>query len=216
MKIQCPRCRQVVPADQVNVAKDLAFCPDCNDGFSVSSILELGSVDRELLWDPPGGAWFVEDVERVMVGATTRSWAALLLVPFMCVWSGVSLAGIYGSQVVSGSFNLPLSVFGIPFILGSILFWAFTLMTICGKVEVSIGTTSHVFVGVGGIGWKRQFDWSAVRDIRENATLFHYPGSHNAAIVLEGRTRLSFGTGLNESRRYFVLQALKMLKAQRR
>jgi len=43
-----------------------------------------------------------------------------------------------------------------------------------------------------------------------------YPGGHQVAIMMEGKERLKFGTGLNENRRYFVLNALKHLKAEAR
>ena len=63
---------------------------------------------------------------------------AFFLVPFMCVWSGGSLGGIYGSQFFQSKFDLSMSLFGIPFVLGTLLFGSFALMTVCGKVVVSI------------------------------------------------------------------------------
>ena len=88
-------------------------------------------------------------------------------------------------------------------------------MAVCGKVEISISREgSYVFTGIGKIGCVRRFDWKAIQTIRENTTNATYPGGHNAAIVLEGNNRLKFGSGLNEERRYFVLNALKYLKAR--
>jgi len=216
MKIQCPKCKQAVPPDQVNMATDLAFCPQCNDGFKVSETLDQESANPDILRNPPKGAWFKKEMDSVVVGATTRSPIAFFLVPFMCVWSGGSLGGIYGSQIAKGEFDLGSSLFGIPFLLGSILFWSLALMAVCGKVEVSIGKLSSVFVGVGKLGWKRRFEWSAVQTIREDGTNISYPGGHQGAIVMEGDTRLKFGTGLNEKRRYFVLNALKYMKSESR
>lgn len=216
MKIQCPKCKQAVPADQVNMGTDLAFCPHCNDGFKVSEAIDQDTVNPDILRDPPKGAWFKKEMDRVVVGATTRSPAAFFLVPFMCVWSGFSLGGIYGSQIAKGEFDLGSSLFGIPFLLGSILFWSFALMAVCGKVEVSIGKLSSVFVGVGRLGWTRRFEWPDVHAIREDGTNVSYPGGHQAAIVMEGKTRIKFGAGLNGKRRYFVLNALKYLKSESR
>jgi hypothetical protein len=42
------------------------------------------------------------------------------------------------------------------------------------------------------------------------------PGGGQGAILLEGRERIRFGTGLNEKRRCFVLNALKYLRAASR
>jgi hypothetical protein len=215
MRIHCPKCKQEVPAAQINVAADLALCPQCNEGFRVSECLDLDTVTADVLENPPKGAWLKRELDRVVVGATTRSPIAFFLVPFMCVWSGFSLVGIYGSQIASGKFNLTSSLFGIPFVLGSILFWAFALMAVCGKVEVTIGRTSAVFVGIGTLGWTRRFDWAAVRGIREEGSGVEYPGGQQKAIVmeLEKGARLKFGSGLNETRRRFLAGALKHLRS---
>jgi hypothetical protein len=208
MKIQCPKCRRTIPADQVSVATDLAICPACSEGFKVSESLDSDSMSAETLRKPPNGAWFRKDMDRILVGASTRSSSAFLIVPFMCVWSGFSLFGIYGRQIISGEFNLTSSLFGIPFILGSVFFWAHALMTVCGKVEVSIGRTSSVFVGIGYLGSTHSFDWSAIQTIREEQ-----PDGDQGAIVLQGKEPLKFGTLLNQKRRHFVVTALKCLRA---
>lgn len=216
MKIQCPDCKSSVPSDQVNMGTDLAFCEPCDNAFRISETIDLDSVSKDSLMEPPKGAWFIDEVDRVVVGASTRSAVAFFLVPFMCVWSGGSLGGIYGSQIVKGEFDLTMSLFGIPFVLGSLIFWALALMAIWGKVEVTIGNDSTIFTGIGSIGWTRRFDWSSVRTIREDTTRVQYPGSQQAAIVMEGKGRIKFGSALNEPRRYFVLNALKHLKAENR
>ena len=56
----------------------------------------------------------------------------------MLVWSGASLGGIYGTQIIDREFDLIQSLFGIPFILGSLLFWTLALMAIWGKVEITL------------------------------------------------------------------------------
>ena len=212
MRIQCPKCKRIVPPNQVNVVTDIAFCPDCVDGFSISTAMDIDSVNPEILQHPPAGAWFREEMDRMVVGATTRSPVAFFLVPFMCVWSGGSIGGIYGTQIAKGEFNLMLSLFGIPFLLGSILFWSLALMSIFGKVEVTIGSLSSVFVGVGKIGWTRKFEWREVQTIREDGSTVSYPGGHQGIIVMEGKSRLKFGSGLNDKRRFYVFSVLKLMK----
>lgn len=214
MKIQCPNCRNAVPPGQVNMANDLAFCPQCGDGFKISETIDLDTVNEDILLNPPAGAWYRKEFDSIVVGASTRSPVAFFLVPFMCVWSGGSLGGIYGSQIANGEFNLTASLFGIPFLLGTILFGSIALMAVCGKVEVHIGRNSAVFTGIGRFGWTRRFDWSAVQSIREEDSQVRYPGGQPNAIVLEGRERLKFGTMLNENRQYFVLNVLKFLQSE--
>ncbi len=217
MQIKCPRCMQVVPAEQVNISTDLALCPRCNEGFKISENIGEVALDASIVERPPSGAWFREEFDRVVVGASTRSPIAFFLVPFMCVWSGFSLGGIYGSQIASGKFDLLASLFGIPFILGSILFWTFALMAVFGKVEVCIrDTESSVFVGIGSLGWRRRFDWTAVKSIRESNPRLHHDQRNGSEIVLEGETPIMLGAGLNEKRRYFMLNALRYVKARGR
>ncbi|MBI2477147.1 MAG: hypothetical protein HYV60_00350, partial [Planctomycetia bacterium] len=107
----------------MNVATDVAVCPNCGEVFPLSSIVATQDVPTEFeINDPPAGAWFYDDFRGWRIGASTRSRAAFFLVPFMCVWSGFSLGGIYGTQIAKGEFNLGMSLFGIPFVLGTLLF----------------------------------------------------------------------------------------------
>jgi hypothetical protein len=202
--------------EQVNVGTDLAFCAKCNNSFKISEVIDLEVVNANVLREPPAGAWFRKEIDRDVIGASTRSPTALFIVPFMIVWSGGSVGSIYGSQLANGELDPSLSLFGIPFLIGSIILVSTALMTVFGKVEVSVGNTSSVFTGIGRVGWSRPFDWSAIKTIREDGANAQYPGSHDGAIVLEGGSRLKFGSGLNEQRRYFVLNALKHLKAKTR
>lgn len=62
---------------------------------------------------------------------------ALFVVPFTCVWSGISLGGIYGRQVSSGQFDPTSSLFGLPFLIGSVFLIGYCAMTTMGNVELS-------------------------------------------------------------------------------
>lgn len=67
---------------------------------------------------------------------------------------GGALGGIYGSQIMAGEFNLMLSLFGIPFVLGTLFLGSIALMTVCGKVVVSTSyDQGKIFTGVGPFGW---------------------------------------------------------------
>ncbi len=153
--VLCPQCGQPIPADDVNVLKDIAFCRACNHAMPISAVVH-GTAQRDAVFDaapPPVGTWLRDDGVETTIGATTRSPAAFFIVPFMLVWSGGSIGGIYGSQLASGQFNLFMSLVGIPFLIGSIIFWSLALMLICGKVEVRLRSgLGTIFVGVGSIG----------------------------------------------------------------
>jgi len=218
MKIQCPKCNTTLLPEQINVTTDFAFCSACNEGFKLSTCVDRDAVNSDVLGNPPNGAWFRREMDTCVLGATTRSPIAFFLVPFMCVWSGGSVGSIYGSQIAKGVFDPGLSLVGIPFLIGSIIFWSLALMAICGKVELKLSNVkrSSVLIGIGSLGWTQYFDWRSIQNIREENAAVRYPGGNQGVIFLEGKNRVVFGMGLNESRKYFLLNALKYLKAENR
>lgn len=209
----CPRCGARAQAADAHPETDWAWCARCQEAFAPSECGKakqsggpepVAEVD---LHQPPRGAWFEKTFDGFVVGATTRSGIAFFLVPFTCVWSGGSLGGIYGSQIAQGKFNLMLCLFGVPFLVGTLFLGGLTLMAVFGKVVVSVNAAGGtVFVGIGPFGRRRTFDPRSVR--RVYAERGGKEEGRNV-IVLEGRERIAFGSGLNEGRRYFMLQVLR-------
>jgi hypothetical protein len=206
MKVSCPRCEQTIPAEQINVAANVAYCPRCAEAFALSKLVESGDVDEGELTEPPAGCWFQAGVDEWHVGATTRSAMALFLIPFTCIWSGGSLGAMIGGQIVKGRFDLEMSLFAIPFILGSVLLISFTAMTVCGKVVLSVrGDDGEIFTGVGTIGWRRRFAWSQVRRITERISSGPASNWNKMTICLEGPAKwIQFASLVKDDRRAFM------------
>ena len=161
--------------------------------------------------NPPKGAWIQPNVETLILGATTRSWYALYLVPFMAVWSGFSLSGLYGTQIFSGHFNLLTSLFGIPFLLGTVYMGSLALMMVFGKVEITLDNVGgKIFTGIGIIGKTQSFEWADISSISEEITTGNR-GGQSAAVQIDGKKRLSFGSLLSDERRYYVLKSLQQV-----
>src|SRR5215467_9996648 len=103
MKVRCPSCQSLLSAEEVDVQGDVATCAKCGEVFSFSKNVVAGN--EAIAIGPvaaPPGAWYAETDTGWQMGATTRSSGAFFLVPFMCVWSGGSLGGIYGMQIAKG------------------------------------------------------------------------------------------------------------------
>jgi hypothetical protein len=209
----CPKCRLEIPLEDINVSTDIALCRKCGQSWSYADILADQSAASVDFNRPPAGAWFRQfPPNGFETGSTTRSAAAFFLVPFMCVWSGFSLGGIYGTQVVKGHFSLGQSLFGIPFILGTLLFGGLAVMTVCGKVYVRVdGNEAVAFTGVGPLGFRRRFKWSGVTAIRATEQ-YGRRGQPSRQITIEGEKRIDFGSGLKPERLDFILAALKRMQ----
>lgn len=208
--MKCPKCNATLKADRINVQTDIGQCVECNSLFKISENFDHALDNNFDLNKQPKRTWVTSDYDTTVIGASTRSPIAFFLVPFMLVWSGGSLGGIYGSQYLSGEFDLVLSLFGIPFILGTVFFWGITLLAIWGKVEVTMNNQGGtVFTGIGKLGIKKTFVWSDVATLKEKLESNRYRGSQVSQLVFEGKKRVTFGSGLNEEKRYFMLNALK-------
>lgn len=216
--MNCPKCRAEIPNTNINIQTDMAHCFHCGHIYKISESIHISAYDNFNISEPPKGAWYQHDFDTTTIGASTQSLAAFFLVPFMLVWSGISLGGIYGSQIIRGEFNLGSSLFGIPFILGSIFFWGMTLMTIFGKIELTFNQQGgKVFTGIGKLGFTKNFEWQNIDRIIEADSKLRYPGkqgSQGKMIVFEGKKRLSFGTGLKDEREYYLLQALRKIHSE--
>jgi hypothetical protein len=216
MKITCPKCQQPVDVGDINVGANVAVCRRCNEAFALGDLIATGEVDDGPLGEPPPGCWFNSGVQDWEVGASMRSYAGWFLVPFMLVWSGFSIGGIYGMQVVEGKFNPLLSLFGIPFVLGTIVLGSVAVMTVCGKTTLRVDNDrAETFVGAGSIGWRRRFLWSEITQVEERLSRFTANKNTSAAsyeIWLEGGSKLiKFGFGVKDERRMFLLRVLRRM-----
>lgn len=208
--MNCPTCSALIQNDNINIQTDLAKCHSCSAIFKVSETIGTYNSDGFDMDNSPKGTWLRRESNQIIIGATTKSPVAFFLVPFMIVWSGGSLGGIYGMQIIKGEFDLFTSLFGIPFLIGSIIFWSLALMAIWGKVELTLDNKGgKVFTGIGTLGLIKKFTWSEISTVREKQYNINYPGSQGGSILLEGKRRISFGLGVKESRRYYLLRALK-------
>lgn len=138
MEVKCSRCGQAIATENINVAKDTAFCIPCNKLTALSSLLENNTRVRASTVAPVSGTTLTNSGRNWMITASHRSWLALFLIPFTLVWSGGSLGGIYGTQILTGNFNLFSSLFGLPFLIASIGLICMCLMSLFGRTLIAV------------------------------------------------------------------------------
>jgi len=208
--MKCPKCNTEILTENINIQTDIAQCHHCHTIFKISENIDGYIDDNFDENDTPDGTWIKKDFNQTIIGATTRSAMAFFLVPFMLIWTGGSVGMIYGTQFVSGKFDLFESLFGIPFLIGAIIFWTFALMAIWGKVELTLDSQGgKIFTGIGNIGLVKKFLWSEIKTVKESQANFRYPGSHAGTLVIEGQKKITFGIGVSDERRYYLLNAIK-------
>lgn len=216
MNIACPTCGGDIALSDVNVSTDVALCRRCEKNFSYAELCASQNLALVDLRRPPKGAWFLESTRGFEVGATTRSAIALFLVPFMVLWSGGSLGGIYGTQLMKGEFDPEASLFGVPFLIGTLVLGSVALMAVAGKIVLRVeGDDGALFTGVGPIGWTRRFNWREMRSVRTTVST----GSRGATrerITLEGQQRIDFGLGITSERRHFIEACIRQALAKKR
>jgi hypothetical protein len=156
----CPGCRSAIPLEDINVAKDLALCRSCGKTWTFSAVRSAREMGDINLQEPP--RWV-----RVETGAdgTTAiryrrlSRALIFLIPFTAMWGGFSLTGIYGTQFKHGHFDVSQSLFGLPFLIGTIVMCSAIMFLLFGRWEIKLRRgEGEVFVGVGPVGWRRRFE----------------------------------------------------------
>jgi hypothetical protein len=116
---------------------------------------------------PPKGVDLVETMDGFRLTLSTRSCIAIFLVPFTLVWAGGSLGGIYGMQIAKGEFNWMMSLFGLPFLVGSCFLIALTVMSVAGRTVVELaGGKFSIRTGALGVYRTQSAPWHDVRSCR--------------------------------------------------
>jgi len=168
MEVQCNKCKRVISNENINISKDTAHCDSCGELISLSSLINNAIDSKFNIEDPVKGTNYSEKIGTWKIEASHRTLYALFIVPFTCVWAGGSLTGIYGTQLMSGNFKLVESLFGIPFLLGSIILISISLLSLFGRTIISDENgKALIFIGVGPIGWYRRFEWSSISNVIE-------------------------------------------------
>lgn len=235
----CPRCKQVIPSEDINVANDIAFCRKCDLSHSLSALATGTVVDDEvdLSW-PPEGAWFKREADGLVVGATHRALGqAFGLLFFALFWNGIVsffvllaiistfqhlgmpfpawiLAKFSKSPTVPIGMTIFLWVFLTPFIVIGLVVLSSCLSCLAGRTEIRLqGGQGSLFSGVGPLGFRKRFVASEVRAVRiDNRAWRDSNGNsrRSAQIILETDYKpIKFGSMLSQERRAFLAGALK-------
>ena len=157
---KCPNCGQELPLADVNVAQDAALCRACGYTGSFLAAATVPRLTDEELARPPKRVSLQRGFgDALTVTCRPRRGTLLFLIPFTAFWSGFSMAGIYGTQIASGTFDPKLSLFGLPFLAGTIVLVTVILYCLFGKTTVTLSKGRvQTFTGLFGVGRTREME----------------------------------------------------------
>lgn len=188
----CSRCKRPIPAEDINVAQDVAYCRACNLSYQLSSLTQGGEVEQSVdVNNPPSGAWYRVDAGETVIGATHRSLGTAFVVLLIGLfWNGIvsmfvglamastlRLLGFappnwFPAPRMNGGpmgwgLTLFLWVFLLPFMAIGLAMVAAFLSSLAGHTEVRTDNNEVVvFKGIGTVGSRRRFARSDATGIR--------------------------------------------------
>ena len=193
----CPKCGRDIPLDKINVAKDIMLCPSCGETSCFSDVVSEiderrheDDVRGRLNGAPPKHLKVecdpMDPSGRIVLTQRKFSKGAIFIVPFTCVWAGGSMSLIYGEQIYSGKFDLVVSLFGIPFLLGSVcLIFLCLFMLGIGKQTLTLERgKGRFFWGVGPIGFRRSFTYDRQTKVAQGYTSYQSNGQSHRELHL--------------------------------
>ncbi|NCA83588.1 MAG: hypothetical protein EOM72_12765 [Opitutae bacterium] len=151
----CPNCAKPLPLEDVNMAQDMALCRACGYAGTFLSASAIPRMTDEEMARPPKRVKLERGFDDALtITSRPKRTILLFLVPFTAFWSGISMGGIYIVPLATGQFEWKLGLFGLPFLIGTIVLVTVILNVLMGKTTVTL-TKGKVAVGTHLLGWRR-------------------------------------------------------------
>jgi hypothetical protein len=208
----CPHCHAQIDLADTNIATDLALCRACGRPAPFSIIVAQNELATVNLSAPPQGL----RVESNLIEGITLTYrktppVVFLLIPFTALWSGFSMWGIYGRQIAQEKFDLGTSLFGLPFLAGTIFLVSliFFMLFGCWRIRVGRGYC-RAFVGIGPLGRRREISLAPGTEVRlDMSSLKRNHVAQREIVVASGDDRIKFGAMLPDPARVFIAATLQ-------
>ncbi|NLX58108.1 MAG: hypothetical protein GXY74_03360 [Phycisphaerae bacterium] len=220
MEVTCPTCGGAIVPDDVNVAKDVAFCRTCNEAFSLSGLVDeaKGDFAGVDVHEIPAGVVVENYGSRLTVSASTRNgWAFGWLI--FAIGFGIVAPGVMiGSQIKGGTFEIALTLFAVPFAAVGALATYMTLLMTIGRVRIELDADRlEVFTGFASLGRRKSVRLASVTRVYLAASGTRVNDQPVPCIWMdiENDKPLKFGTWLRDDRKRYVGALLQQLVRDR-
>jgi hypothetical protein len=201
MEFHCPDCGLPIETADLAPAQGVAVCRFCEKPFPLADCqAAVPFADRNITPEltVPKGVTLEETMDGFRLTLSTRSCIGFFLVPFTLVWAGGSLGGLYGTQIVQGKFNWMMSLFGLPFLAGSVFLIALTVMAVAGRCVVELaGGKFSIRTGALGVYRTQSAAWAEVLSCRLTEATRRgrnsYTTTYQVEVAVEGGRTLKLG-----------------------
>ena len=201
MEFHCPECGLPIEVADLAPAQGVAVCRFCEKPHPLAACqaavpYEQRNIVPELA--VPKGVRLEETMDGFRLTLSTRSCIAVFLVPFTMFWVGGSVGGIYGTQIAKGEFSLFMSLFGLPFLVGSFFLIAITVMAVAGRCVVELtGGKFSIRTGALGVYRTQSAAWDDVLSCRLTEATSRgrssYSTTYQVEVTCEGDKTLRMG-----------------------
>lgn len=212
----CKHCRAAIGIADVNVATDIALCRACGKTMAFSEIASLPGLGTVDLQNPPKGVRIEDD----FAGSRTVIFKKIspvvwFLIPFTAFWSGFSMFGIYGKQLQRGTFNLHDSLFGLPFLIGTLVLLSLILFFLFGSWRIRFALdVCEVSVGVGPLRWTRRQAYDQTSNVSLQLSNVRVNNVLQQVICLEtGGQVLKFGSMIPKEAKDYLAAVVRQTVA---
>lgn len=213
----CQSCGAAISLADVNVSTDIALCRACGKTMPFSEIAPIPGAENVDLTKPPKGVRIEESpIHGRTIIYRKISPVVFFLIPFTAVWSGFSMFGIYGSQIKDGRFDPVSSLFGLPFLMGTVFLVCFILFCLFGRWRIGhTGGVLSAAVEVGPVGWTRRLvcDKSARVSIRPAKWQKNDVPQTLIQVECQGGA-LKFGSPIPDEAKAFIAEAVRRTIAE--
>jgi hypothetical protein len=201
MEFHCPECGLPIEVADLAPAQGVAVCRFCEKSHPLAACQAAVPYEQRNIMPElavPKGVRIEETMDGFRLTISTRSCIAIFLVPFTLFWAGGSLGGIYGMQIAKGEFNLVMSLFGLPFLAGSVFLIALTVMAVAGRCVVELaGGKFSIRTGALGIYRTQTAAWDDVLSCRLTEATSRgrssYSTTYQVEVACEGDKTLRLG-----------------------
>lgn len=155
-RFTCPNCGAELALEDIHVAHDVALCRGCGYSGSFLAASTVPHLSDEEMARPPKRVTLQRGFgDSLTITCRPKRSILFFLVPFVAFWSGISMTVIYILPLMKGEFDWKMGLFGLPFLLGTVVLVTIILNVLLGKTTVTL-SKGQVVVGTHLLGWTRR------------------------------------------------------------